>query len=204
MILSRHFVFLHVPKTGGNFVRVLLEQYAPSDWQVQRHVDHATVADIPPSHAHLPRIAFVRNPFSWYLSWYQFQVRTRDPFFLAISEEGRLPFAESLRRALRSNEALAKGEGPYTQTLRLMLGRDLAGIRIGRIEHMREDLERLLSEIVPLPAAMVAAIRTLPPQNTSEHAHWSTYYDAELRQLIAEKDKEAFAYLGYGWEEPEV
>ena len=54
MFLTRHFVFVHIPKTGGNFVRELLEQHAPEDWQVQRLEDHLTYEHIPASHRDLP------------------------------------------------------------------------------------------------------------------------------------------------------
>jgi len=201
MFLTRHFAFLHVPRTGGNFVLKLLQEHAPAEWQMQRCADHATVRDIPPSHAALPRLAFVRNPYDWYVSWYHFQQRTRDPFFLEITDNGTLPFGASMRRAFRSRKALARGEGPYTQTIREMLGSDLAGVRIGRVERLREDLQRLLSEVVEVPASMAEAIRSLPRQNTSEHDHWSRYYDAELRELIARKDRTSLSFFGYGWEE---
>ena len=202
MFLTRHFVYLHVPRTGGNFVLRLLEDHAPADWQMQRCADHATVADIPASHAALPKFAFVRNPYDWYVSWFHFQQRTRAPFFLEISEQGTLPFAATMRCTLQSREALALGEGPYTQTIRSMLGHDVAGVRIGKQERLREDLLRILAAIVPVPPELEAAIRALPAQNTSAHDHWSHYYDPELRAIIAAKDREAFQFFGYGWEEP--
>jgi len=201
MFLTRHFTFLHVPRTGGNFVLGLLQEHAPPDWQVQRRADHATVHDIPPSHANLPRLAFVRNPYDWYVSWYHFQQRTRDPFFLEISEDGRLPFPATMRRALNSRAAFALGEGPFTQTIRDMLGKDVAGIRIGRFERFRDDLHRLLTEVVEIPAPMAREIHERTPRNTSAHDHWSRYYDPELRELIAQKDREALAFFGYGWED---
>lgn len=200
MLLTRHFTFLHVPRTGGNFVRLLLEQHAPAAWQLRRHIDHATVADIPPDHAAAPRFAFVRNPFDWYVSWYHFQQRTRDPFFLEISADGTLPFAATMRRMLASRPALQHGEGPYTQLLRNLLGPGLIGVRLGRFERLREDLLRLLSECVEVPAAMQAAIRDESPKNQSEHAAWQQYYDDELRDLVAAKDRDALQFFGYGWQ----
>src|SRR6185436_1800315 len=90
---------LHVPKTAGNFVRRVLVEHAPSDWEVVVAEDHATWREVPPSHQELPRLAFVRNPFAWYVSWLHFQQRTRDAFYLQISDGGRLDFAATMSRA---------------------------------------------------------------------------------------------------------
>ncbi|MCA8950006.1 MAG: hypothetical protein KDE27_10920 [Planctomycetes bacterium] len=201
MILTRHFVFVHVPKTGGNFVREVLEQHAPPDWQVRRLDDHLTCRDVPPSHAALPRLAFVRNPFAWYVSWYHFQKKTRDEFFLELSDDGRLGFLETMRRTF-AHPSFAAGEGPFLQTLWEMLGRGLVGVRVGKMETLRADLVRLMAEACEVPPAMVAAIGSLPSQNRSSHRHYSEYYDDELRGLVLAKDKAIFDYFGYAWEEP--
>lgn len=200
MILCRRFVFLHVPKTGGNFVREVLERHAPPEWQLQRGADHATHADVPASHRGLPKLAFVRNPYAWYVSWFHFQRKTRDPFFLQISDGGRLDFAATLRAVFQSGGALEHGEGPFLQSLWEMLGRGLEGCRVGKMETMREDLLRLLSEVETVPSTLAAAIAALPRQNTSAHDHYARYYDAELRDLVRQKDGPIFDHFGYAFE----
>lgn len=200
MLLTCHFTFLHVPRTGGNFVRLVLEQHAPPAWELRRHTDHATVDEIPPDHAVAPRFAFVRNPIDGYVSWYHFQQRTRDPFFLEISAGGTLSFAATMRRMLVSRPALQYGDGPYTQLLRSLLGPGLVGVRIGRFERIRADLLRLLSECVEVPAALQAAIRDESPTNRSDHREWQRYYDDELREIVAAKDRDALQFFGYSWQ----
>lgn len=200
MILCRRFVFVHVPKTGGNFVREVLERHAPPEWQLQRCADHSTYADVPASHRGLPMLAFVRNPYAWYVSWFHFQQKTRDPFFLTISDNGRLGFADTMRAVFASGGALQHGEGPFLQTLWEMLGRGLEGCRVGKMESMREDLLRLLGEVESVPAAMREAITALPRQNTSAHDHYARYYDDALRDLVRQKDGPIFDYFGYDFE----
>lgn len=200
MILCRSFVFLHVPKTGGNFVRAVLEDHAPAAWQVQRCSDHATFADVPASHRALPKLAFVRNPFAWYVSWFHFQQRERAPFFLEVSDGGRRSFAATMRAVFASGGALQHGEGPFLQTLWQMLGPGLEGCRVGKMETMREDLLRLLGEVEAVPPAMAAAIQALPRQNTSAHDHYARYYDDELRDLVRRKDGPIFDHFGYAFE----
>jgi hypothetical protein len=202
MILTRFFVFLHVPRTGGNFVRRVLVDHAPRDWEVVEADDHATWLDVPPSHALLPRLAFVRNPFAWYVSWMHFQQRTRDPFFLQISEGGRLGFPESMWRALGPDGPFATAAGPFLQTLVELCGPGLENVRFGRVESMREDLLAMLAACAPPAPSVEHAIRAMPPQNTSEHLPWQHYYDPALRALVRQKDAPVFEHFGYEWEEP--
>ncbi len=201
MYLTRHFVFVHVPKTGGNFVRELLERYAPEDWHVQRLEDHLTHESIPASHRDLPRLAIARNPFAWHVSWFHFQQKNPSAFFDQISDGGALDFQASMRRAYTGDGPLANSSGALTQTLFDMLGRGLEGAKVGTMEALREDLLRLFSECVEVPRALREALEELPPQNTSRHAHYSTYYDDELRAIVRDKDAPVFDYFGYEWEE---
>jgi len=203
MILSRHFVYIHMPKTGGSFVRKVIVAHAPDDWELQTFDTHPPIHEIPESHRHLPVFAFVRNPFAWYVSWYHFlRASGSNSFFDDISQGGKLSFDESIRNAVTKHDTLTRGEGPYTQFLRQMLGPELAGVQIGRVENLRDDLLRILGGIVSLPAPMVEAIRAAPKVNVSKHAHYSTYYDADLRQLVEERDRPTLEYFGYRMEEP--
>lgn len=202
MLLTRHFVFIHVMKTGGSTVRKTLEDIAPPEWRLQDVGLHPTHADIPASHAELPRLAFVRNPYAWYVSWFHFQrEKVRDDYWLEISDNGRLGFADSMRRALTGSPALALGEGPFLQYLWTALGRGLEGVHVGRMEHLGPDLLRMLRKCCDLEPAMIEAIERIPVRNASTHAHYVRYYDDELRQLVAEKDGPIFDHFGYAWED---
>jgi hypothetical protein len=202
MFLTRHFVFVHVPKTGGNFVREILENHAPEEWELQGLEAHATYHEIPASHRDLPRLAFARNPFAWHVSWFHFQKGVRDKFFLHISEGGELDFADSMHRAYTGDGPLAKQSGALTQTLFDMLGDGLEGAKVGKMESLRDDLLRMIGECTAVPPDMARAIQQVTPKNTSKHRHYSSYYDPALRDLIRSKDAPVFDYFGYDWEEP--
>lgn len=201
MFLTRDFVFVHIPKTGGNFVQEILARYAPPEWQLQIFDVHATHEQIPASHRHLPRLAFARNPFSWHVSWFHFQQRARSEFFLKISDNDTLGFAATMRRAYTGNGPLAQSAGALTQTLLDMLGEGLEGATVGKIENMRPELLRMFRTCTEVPDAMAEAILQVPPQNTSTHRHYSSYYDPELRALIRSKDAPVFDFFGYEWED---
>jgi hypothetical protein len=76
--MTKYFVFVHVQKTGGSFVRQLCEEHLPADWFFDPSELIPTAPDhhhlgyrrVPPEFAHLPALCFVRNPWDWYVSFY--------------------------------------------------------------------------------------------------------------------------------------
>jgi len=200
MFLTRHFVFVHVPKTGGNFVREILEQHAPEDWQLQGLENHASYRDIPASHRDLPRLAFARNPFAWHVSWFHFQKNVKSDLFNRISDNGKLEFADAMRRAYMGDGQFAPQAGALTQTLFDMLGVGLQGATVGKMENLREEMLRMFAQCTTVPPEMEHAVKQVPKQNTSKHRHYSSYYDDELRDVVRQKDAPVFDHFGYEWE----
>jgi hypothetical protein len=76
MLITKHFVFIHLQKTGGVFFRRLCREHLPADWIVRELAGtHAGRDRIPAEYAHLPAIAFIRNPWDWYVSWYHWETQ---------------------------------------------------------------------------------------------------------------------------------
>jgi hypothetical protein len=99
MIATDHFVFLHLHKSGGTFVNEALLRFVPGARQIGYHLPRSL---IPPPLAHLPVLGLVRNPWSYYVSWYAFQSRRAQPnaLFRVLSDGGRLGFEETVRNML--------------------------------------------------------------------------------------------------------
>jgi hypothetical protein len=99
MIVTPRFVFLHLHKSGGTFVNECLLNYVEGARQVGYHLPRRMV---PAEHAHLPALGLVRNPWSYYVSWYAFQLERPNPNFLfrILSDDGRLDFDTTLRNML--------------------------------------------------------------------------------------------------------
>lgn len=201
LLLTPHFVFLHVPKTGGTFVRRLLLQHAPAGWGAIEGTAHGGVADIPAPWADLPRLAFVRNPYAWYVSWFYFQRERDGTYVRELSDGGRLDFATTMRRALGPSGPFADGDGPFTQALLGQLGPGLRGTTMGRTETLADDLCRFLATHATLPPRLEHALRATRPINASTHPPWPSLYDDELRALVRRKDAAVFDFFGYRFDD---
>ena len=69
-IVRNRFIFLHLPKTGGHFIRKTLQTVYRGS--VLRRAYHISISEIPEQYRHLPKMGFIRNPWDWYVSWYSY------------------------------------------------------------------------------------------------------------------------------------
>ncbi|MGO9632787.1 MAG: hypothetical protein ACLPX1_02690 [Steroidobacteraceae bacterium] len=99
MIATDRFVFLHLHKSGGSFVNEFLLRFVPSAQAVGYHLPRAL---LPREYRGLPVFGFVRNPWSYYVSWYHFQAERQQPnaLFRILSDNGRLDFSATVRNML--------------------------------------------------------------------------------------------------------
>jgi hypothetical protein len=100
MIATPRFVFLHLHKSGGTFVNECLLRFIPGARQLGYHLPWSAV---PRELASLPVLGFVRNPWSYYVSWYSFQAARPTPnaLYRVLSAEGRLGFKGTIQNMLR-------------------------------------------------------------------------------------------------------
>jgi len=99
MIATDHVVFLHLHKSGGTFVNEGLLRFVPDARIIGYHLPRHL---IPKSLAQLPVVGLVRNPWSYYVSWYSFQKKMAqpNPLFRILSDHGRLDFEGTIRNML--------------------------------------------------------------------------------------------------------
>jgi hypothetical protein len=153
MILTTRFVFIHIPRTGGTFVRQLFFQAAPPEWQTRILEGHPGACDIPAELRHLPRIAVVRNPFDWYVSWFHYMLQIGgNPIFDAVAPSGEEPdFRRSIQKLLElpvTRFFPVPEEGrrlSFSWYFHHLLGGDLEAVSIARFENLREELVRVFA-----------------------------------------------------------
>jgi hypothetical protein len=99
MIVTPRFVFLHLHKSGGTFVNAGLMRYVAGAQQLGYHLPRSM---LPTQFSALPVLGLVRNPWSYYVSWYSFQRARPQPnaLFKIVSDDGRLDFEGALRNLL--------------------------------------------------------------------------------------------------------
>lgn len=94
MIVTNRFVFIHLHRTGGQFIRSLLFKHFPEAREIGYHFPLSLLPRIYQEH---PVIGFVRDPVDWYRSWYAFnKPKPRSPIFAFASDDGRLGFEQTV------------------------------------------------------------------------------------------------------------
>ena len=101
MIVTEHFVYLHVSRSGGTFLNKLIRQHVPGARMLQYH---GHLKDLPAEYSHLPVIGFVRNPWDWYVSMFSDYARKQQYVFQILSDRGALDFEATVTRFLTLGE----------------------------------------------------------------------------------------------------
>jgi hypothetical protein len=75
MVIDDKAVFIHYPKTGGTFVRTILNQHTNINnigYGSADSFDHTPISELPDEYKHCKLIITVREPLSWYESAWKF------------------------------------------------------------------------------------------------------------------------------------
>lgn len=222
MISEKHkFVFVHVPKTGGNSVQTCLLDYSEGeksfDGEDKDGVNHFDIKHTNFSYSkHSPiRVyqkdlgvegiksyyvfAVMRNPWDWCVSW--FFHRGGRHSAREYSKDAFTAFIKQMP-SLRDYVTI---ESVWARELNRLLKQCKFDKRIYtqpidgmvdffiRFEHLEEDFNKVLKAL-SLPEA------TLPHVNKGSRKSYVEYYDDDLRELVARKFKDEIELGGYQFE----
>lgn len=218
MIATDRFVYIHLHKSGGTFVNEALLRFIPGASMFGYHLPRSRIPqsmqDLPVlGFVRSPWSYYV----SWYS--FQAQMAQPNALFGWASENRTLDFAGTLRNLLdlgrdtQKLDSLLKklpadytnrglnlpsfalepirdsGKGFYSFLYDYMYAGGSTPSRVGRTEHLREDLFEMLDAVrQPVTHELCEFIARASPRNPSSHANWRNYYDAELATLVAERD----------------
>jgi hypothetical protein len=192
---SKNFIFVHVPKTGGQTLTVALLPYA-ADPKIRNPTPrlpaglshHATLQ-------HYKRefgTAFVRDAFKFAV--------VRNPWDRAISfyffNPKRLPDAPFDEAEFRERIADLHPVQHY------ICGRRLDGRRRKLSKHSMQQIlrtETLQTDFDEAAARLRIEPVKLEKRNTSNHRHYAEYYTPALQDFVAEKYTDEIELFGYSF-----
>lgn len=198
-VVLHNSIFLHIPKTGGEWVREVL--WCSGLESLRLHPGERKHADIAYFDANNNfgrnfRFAFVRHPVSWYRSYFTYQIgRRRDIKEISLEQYlsgGTRSFGEFIQKV---TEAAPGFLGRFYSRYVGAPGKEID--YIGRTEHLREDLAtalRLAGETCPSEL-----IEKMPPRNVSKR--WNVA--ERFVRLIVKAEAECCERFGYGFIEPQ-
>lgn len=195
MILLKTCAFTHLPRTGGTFVRTMLE---PEVVGFSDHGFHKSLA-LDLKLRGVPVYGFMRDPVTWYESWYSlcvngsevFPAATQDPTILAIGTDKTVDEivtalckpTKALKKAAFKMAVLSHGgrlSVEMVELIRRWQDNDVSfyenmctaffsqGTRVGKFENLPKELINMLDEAGELTPEMAHRI-----ENTSRINHAS-------------------------------
>jgi len=209
--IQKRFLFVHVPKTGGNSVQEVLAPYS-EDQVVQLDERHdglerfglrSTAAKTLKKHSTLRQYRQELNP-ALYKSLFKFSI-IRNPWDRMVSwyfspGSGRRDWDRNVFICLvRSKPGLEKfiTVPSFGERLVGKVGLDFGSGRLDRDVDFLLRFERLDDDFARLCQRIDVPLAPLKQRNRSERRHYSHYYDEETRALVAERFRGEIAYGGY-------
>ena len=201
--IKYNFLFVHIPKTAGNSVQSVLQQYSEDEIIVNSYQDGINRFDLQTPKYNLSKhsrlivykrrlekelyrklfkFTIVRNPWDRMISYYFSPHRgnpewDRDRFIEFVKE------SDSVKSFLSTGFFNNIGNRPF-KNLDFIL----------RFENLAKDFE-LLCEKLNIEETII------PHVNISKHEHYSFYYDEELVNLVASRFRQEIDYFGYSFAE---
>ncbi|MCE0497084.1 MAG: sulfotransferase family protein [Methylacidiphilales bacterium] len=228
LLLKNNAVFLHVPKTGGTWVAELLKHLGlvktpvggsrtdferlfwydrfHRDEKVFRNLIRRRLGWLPHINPGCFKFCFVREPLSWYVSWWRFmecrkwrsQGDEKNPYHKSpvemlngLGSHDFNTFVDNVNR---------KRPGFVTEMYGWYARPSVAFV--GKQENLRRDLLEALS--LMRMKTDVAEIETFPEMNVSPPTIHCPEWDPKLKQKTYRLEYAAYVRYGYAMPEPDA
>jgi hypothetical protein len=200
--VQKRFLFVHVPKTGGNSIQNILRHYSedhvvalfPNQDGIERFEVRNARYDIT-KHSTLAHYKSVLDADT-FRSLYKFTA-LRNPWDMMVSYYFS-PFRGVVEWNRNNFLALAHNVAPLRHFVceQPEAGRALDSDVdfLMRFERLDQDFEAVCRKL-GIPYA------PLPRRNSSDRGHYSKYYDEELKAFIGRKFSEEIEFGGYRFEQ---
>jgi len=217
MIRGKYLIYVHIPKCAGTFISAMLRMNSLGEFVGGRGL-HVPIRKV--NNISVPVLASIRNPWSWYVSWWAFLKTTtkysgmkgHPNYFwnsnLKFKEYMKIMFDDNRNKKLIDKQMLVGNEfeyvfrdmvnddcGFYTLTWKYMTrinGKDAVD-HYFKMENVRKELITYLK----LSGKSEKNILNSNAIRTSLHKGYQGYYDTELMNLVAHKDREIINKFDY-------
>jgi hypothetical protein len=218
-MITSEFIHIHIPRTGGQQVRSLVDHSPVPVLDRSTHISLAEarsklrrlMPDADPES--VPAFCFVRNPWDWYVSRYFFRLqRDRTPGEEVVPADFCGGGVEGFRKHMRLLQKHVEADTPVpneagrpamTRTYKpVMLSEWHAMLvgdakpRIGRFENFSRDIADIIAPLSGMPHGRILSIVSARI-NSSRHKPYQAYYDDALRKLVAGWDAPYIEEFGY-------
>lgn len=207
--LEHNFLFVHIPKTGGNSVQSILSKYsedqivAKTKFQdgVERFAVQSQYAGLSKHSTlrqyrkciqnesifeNLFKFTIVRNPWDRMISFYFSPHRN-------VEEWNREKFIELVAREKRLEDFISyKRKMPWESGANFMRKAFSTVDFVIRFESLQEDFSVVLDKLG-------ISSEILPVRNSSKRSSVQEYYDEDLVKLVEKRFKNEIDYFGYSF-----
>lgn len=213
--IQKRFLFIHIPKTGGNSIQSILQKYSEDELtQLATHQDgierfgiqnekykynkHSTLTEYkkilePNLYKSLFKFTVVRNPWDRMISYYFSPHFGRKDFI-------RKDFMELLKKT--STLSYYANELNFPQKICYKFGYDLRPEKtLGSDIDFFIKFENLDSDFKKLCHSLDIDYVPLPSYNKSSRKKYAEYYDPELKNLVLNKFRKEINFFNYSFED---
>jgi len=216
-MITNKFIFIHIPKTGGQFIRGIIDQ-AKNKIKIYSYDTHATLDKSKNilkkfQEEDVKSFCIVRNPWDWYVSRFFYRKKMLDnnqieeviPLERVPStKEGFQKHIKMLDDSYKKNEVF-KGRSYVGITLtgyhNYLVG-DNEIDKIGFFENLNEDLYNILFEFTN-NKIFKRIIMKNKKANWTKHLHYSYYYDDCTKDIVYNWDENYIKTFNYSFENNE-
>jgi hypothetical protein len=182
--IGRRSRFLWTPHTGGSWITQVLRSDPNTKWAFFE--PHVTLEQAPGSD--LPTLAFVRNPFTWYKSFWHFN--------------SQIPHKGGVNRKCKATKfnkfvdlMLEHHPGHCSEVFLQYVGEPEDDIVVGKQESLRRDLTDFLKR--NYESHEMPELESQPRMRVSKYEAVSLGYTQEQIDMIILADAEVFERFGY-------
>jgi len=194
---NKKFLYVHIPKTGGTTIEDTLDK---TPWSIVGHLSLKDIKKRLDNYKEYISFTTVRNPWSWYVSWY-FYLKQKNKGDSDFQKEYEIlnknSFEEWIKFVHDNRDNLVfKNNGDNTPKYQQMLDWGFDGEKYVdyfiKIEELSEEKLREVGLDVKY---------THTKSNTSKHAHYSTHYNDTAKEMVRNMHKEDIQYFNYKFED---